>query len=114
MPVDGEAVGSHWGRAPRVAVVAVDGGGIIGWEEFDVGWDVSHDQPNHGAHHANIARFVQEHQVTAVVAAGMGPPMVNMLNKLGIDVWLGAVGPARELAAAVIEEATKQGEGESQ
>jgi predicted Fe-Mo cluster-binding NifX family protein len=109
VPVDGGLVGSHWGRAARVAIVGVDEGEIVGWDEYDVGWDVSHDLPDHGSHHGNIARFLIERQVTTVVAGGMGPPMANMLEKMGIDVWLRASGDARECVAAVIA-ATERGD----
>jgi predicted Fe-Mo cluster-binding NifX family protein len=110
LPVDDGLVGSHWGRAARVAIVRVDEQEIVGWDEYDVGWDVSHDLPNHGSHHGNIARFLIEHQVTTVVAGGMGPPMVNMLEKMGIDVWLRANGDARECVAEVIAATDQEAE----
>jgi predicted Fe-Mo cluster-binding NifX family protein len=111
VPVDGGSVGPHWGRAPQVAIAKVEDGQIASWDEYDVGWDVSHDLPNHGSHHANIARFLLGQQVTVVVAGGMGPPMVNMLEKMGIDVWLQASGDARECVAAVVAATKQEAEG---
>ena len=100
---DGQ-VGPHWGRARRVAVAQVSGGEIASWEEYDVGWDESHDGPEgHGAHHARIVRFVREHGVQAVVVGGMGPGMVHIMAKLGIHVWHSAAGPARDAVLRVPE-----------
>jgi predicted Fe-Mo cluster-binding NifX family protein len=86
----------RWGRADRVAVVAITDVGIVGWQDFEVGWGGLHDSAGEGDHHARIARFLREHDVQAVVAGHMGPPMQNMLAKMRIVVHLGADGPARE------------------
>jgi predicted Fe-Mo cluster-binding NifX family protein len=88
-------VDPRWGRAQRVAVADVNGDTIAGWEEFDVGWDGSHDAGGEGQHHARVARFLQEHRVERVVADHMGPGMAQMLEKMGIAVRLGAGGDAR-------------------
>jgi predicted Fe-Mo cluster-binding NifX family protein len=104
IPVDEAGqVGPHWGRAARVAVAAVADGAVSDWQEFDVGWDASHDDPaGHGAHHARIVRFLREHGVDTVVAGGMGPGMVNTLGKMGIDIYHGAAGDARAVVEQVI------------
>ncbi len=91
---DGQVDGS-WGRAARVAVVHVDSGVITGWEQHDVRWDELHDTGPEGGHHARIARFLMEHGVTLVLAGHMGPPMVQMLGKMGIEMRLGLSGDAR-------------------
>jgi len=89
----------RWGRAQRVAIANVDGENIRSWEEFEVGWGTAHDSGPEGQHHARVARFLQEHQVQAVVADHMGPPMQQMLEKMGIAVRLGAGGKARDAVA---------------
>ncbi len=99
--VDG-AVDHSWGRARRVAVAEVTGGGVASWEEFDVGWDVLHDSDGEGRHHARLARFLLDHQVEAVAAGHMGAPMEHMLGKMGLKVVLGASGDAREAALAAM------------
>jgi len=91
---DGQVDGS-WGRAARVAVVRVDDGLITGWEQHDVRWDELHDVGPAGGHHARIARFLLEQEVTLVLAGHMGPPMVQMLGKMGIEMRLGLTGDAR-------------------
>ncbi len=91
---DGRVDGS-WGRAPRVAVARVDGGLITDWEEHDVHWDDLHDVGTEGGHHARIARFLLEQGITMVIANHMGPPMVQMLGRMGIEMRLGATGDAR-------------------
>ena len=94
------AVGHGWGRAARVAVAGLEGGAIVAWDEHDVGWDVLHDEGTEGGHHARIARFLTDHRVEAVVAGHMGPPMVQMLGKMGIAIVLDAEGAARAAVLA--------------
>jgi predicted Fe-Mo cluster-binding NifX family protein len=91
----GGEVGGGWGRAARVAVARVDGGLITSWTEHDVRWDELHDAAGEGSHHGRIASFLLEHGATMVIAGHMGPPMVQMLGRMGIEVRLGAVGDAR-------------------
>ncbi len=91
---DGQ-VDPRWGRAARVAVARLDEGRIVAWDEHDVRWDELHDAGTEGGHHARIARFVMDQGITTVVANHMGPPMVQMLGRMGIDVRLGAAGSAR-------------------
>ncbi|MDR1450004.1 MAG: dinitrogenase iron-molybdenum cofactor [Propionibacteriaceae bacterium] len=93
-------VGGGWGRACAVAVASVVGGRIASWEEYEVGWDQSHDEDSHGGHHARIARFLRDHNINVVVTGHMGPPMRQMLADLDVTVVLGAAGPARAAAEA--------------
>ncbi len=91
---DGQ-VDTSWGRAARVAVVRVENGQIASWHEHDVRWDDLHDVGTEGGHHARIARFLIDHGIMMVVANHMGPPMVQMLDGMGIRLRLGAAGDAR-------------------
>ena len=90
----------RWGRADRVAVAEVDDGAIRDWQEYETSWDALHDAGSEGAHHARIATFLKEHRVERVVAGHMGPPMQNMVRKMGIEVRLGVAGPARSAVAS--------------
>ncbi len=98
----------RWGRARRMAVAKVEAGVISDWQEWDVGWDRAHDAGTEGAHHARVARFVREHRVETVVATRMGPDMAHMLDRLGVEVRLGAEGKAR--AAVLAAEAERGAE----
>ena len=103
VPVTREGVlDPRWGRADRVAVATVGEGGVVDWQEFDVGWGSLHDTGTEGAHHARIATFLREHEVEAVVADHMGPPMAHMLQKMGITVRLGTEGDARAAAVSAL------------
>ena len=95
-------VDPRWGRAGRIAVAEVVGGKVQSWDEFEVGWDRLRDDRGEGSHHARVARFVQEHRASIVVAAHMGDPMLQTLRGLDVDVRLGVSGDARQavLAAA--------------
>jgi predicted Fe-Mo cluster-binding NifX family protein len=104
VPVTAEGlIDPRWGRADRLAIAEVTGDGIGAWQEYEVGWHVLHDAGPEGAHHARVARFLQEHHVEAVVANHMGTPMAHMLEQMGIKVWLGAIGNAREAAMGAID-----------
>lgn len=103
IPVTEEGlVDQRWGHAERVVVAVVIQSGIESWNEFEVGWGSLHDSGTEGGHHARIARFLQEHKVEAIVANHMGPPMEHMLGKMGIEVRLGAAGPAKEAALGTL------------
>jgi len=93
----------RWGRADRVAVTEVGAQGMASWQEYDVGWNALHDAGTEGSHHARVALFVKEHHVDAVLANHMGPPMVHMLERMGVKVLLGAMGNAREAVFAAID-----------
>ena len=95
-----------WGRAPRVALADVQGGEIVRWEAFDVAWDALHDTGSEGGHHARVAQFLQDHGVQVVVARHMGPPMANMLQKMGVTVRYAAGGDARSVVLAAARAAT--------
>ncbi len=97
-------VDPRWGRAARVAIAEVVGGEVRRWEEHEVAWDRLHDEGTEGGHHARVARFVQEHRASVVVANHMGDPMVHMLDQMNVGVRLGVSGDARRavLAAAAL------------
>lgn len=86
----------RWGKAAQVAIARVDGGVVASWQVITVGWDALHDTGTEGGHHARVARFLAEHNVGAVVANHMGPPMQHMLEQMGLAVHLGAAGDARQ------------------
>lgn len=103
LPVTAEGlIDPRWGKAQRVVVASVGGDGVGAWQEYEVGWDVLHDAGTEGSHHARIARFVLDHGVEAVVAGHMGPPMVNMLQRMGVKVTLEAAGSARAAATLAV------------
>jgi predicted Fe-Mo cluster-binding NifX family protein len=98
-------VDGGFGRAPRVAVIRVEGGEVVGVAVHDVRWDELHDTGPEGSHHARIARFLTDNGVEGVAAGHVGPPMQHTMAKMGIRVWLGAAGDARDVALAAAREA---------
>ena len=96
-------VDPRWGRAARIAVAEVTGGQLRRWDEHEVAWDRLHDDGPEGAHHARVARFVQEHRASVVVAGHMGDPMRQMLERMGIGVRLGVSGDARRAVIAAAQ-----------
>lgn len=109
IPVDAHGqVDPRWGRAAQVATAHLAGGAVQDWTVHPVGWDVQHDLAGEGQHHARVARFLMEQQVTDVVAGHMGEGMRVMLSRMGIRLHLGAAGEAR----ALLEALAKHGDGE--
>jgi len=102
--VSGSLVGSGLGRAKTIAIATVEDSQILSWEEFDVGWDVSHDQmtvgrngqPSHGSHHGAIVSFMKQHHVEAVITGHAGPPMAHTLDLMGIRLIQNVVGDAKQ------------------
>jgi len=106
----GNLVGTGLGRAATIAVADVEDSQIRSWEEYEVRWDLSHDQPSqlltigsrpdasHGSHHARIVSFMKEHHVQAVVTGHVGPPMAHTMDLMGIRVVTGAIGDAKAAA----------------
>jgi predicted Fe-Mo cluster-binding NifX family protein len=94
-------VDPRWGRASRVAVADVSDGTIRDWAEFDVNWDTLHDEGSEGAHHARIARFLREHEVSVIAVDHVGPGMQRMLATMGIAIVPAGSPDAREAVAAV-------------
>ena len=92
----GGAVGHGLGRASHVALATVEDGEIRSWDEVEVRWDSLHDEGTEGAHHARIARFLRDNAVDVVVAPHVGAGMQRMLGTMGIGMFLGAQGDARE------------------
>lgn len=104
----GDAVGAGLGRAHWMGIATVANDVITSWDEYEVAWDIWHDQGPEGSHHARIVRFLREHGVQAVVTGHAGPPMVNTMLKLGVLPLLGASGSARDAARAGAHEWLKQ------
>lgn len=88
------------GRAHRVARATVQDGAVIDWRETEVKWDETHDRDGEGDHHASIARFLQSEQASELVAAGAGPGMQRMLERMGLRLIL-ASGTARGTVEAL-------------
>ncbi|NMW89574.1 NifB/NifX family molybdenum-iron cluster-binding protein [Mobiluncus curtisii] len=96
--VMGDEVGGGLGRARTMVVATVDAADeITAWQEFEVGWDILHEQGPHGSLHAQIVSFMRDHDIVAVVSGHMGPPMVKTMMKLGV-LPLSATGDARHAA----------------
>jgi predicted Fe-Mo cluster-binding NifX family protein len=96
VPVTAEGeVDRRWGKAERVALARVEDHALADWQVLEVGWDRSHDAGPEGQHHGRIVRFLRDHDVSVVVAGGMGPPMQHTLSRLGVRTVLGAQGDAR-------------------
>lgn len=102
----GGQVGGGLGRAAEVAVVSVTDGVIESWQEYEVGWDLLHDEGSEGAHHARIVRFLREHEIDVVLARGIGPGMQRTLGSMGVRAVVGVQGDARQAVLAAVADRT--------
>jgi predicted Fe-Mo cluster-binding NifX family protein len=105
---DGQ-VDERFGRAPRVAIFAIEDGAVADSQVHEVGWDVLHDTGGEGAHHARVARFLIDEGVGAIAAGHMGPGMQHMLGRMEIRVLLDASGDAAAAALAAASDAQAAG-----
>ena len=92
--VDAQGQLTGVGRARTIARATVDGGEVVDWQETEVRWDESHEAEVEGNHHASIAKFFLSQHATDLVAAGAGPDMRRMLDRMGVRLIL-ASGKAR-------------------
>ncbi len=98
--IDGSGILTGIGRAPRIAIAKVHSNKIESVEEIDVKWDEAHEREQEGLHHSNVAKFFRAQGVTDIVAAGAGPDMQRMIEKLGIKLHM-ALGSYRSAIEAV-------------
>ncbi len=80
IPLEGEMLSTHFGHCEAFAFITVEDGKITGSEIVEA------PVHEHGGH----PRFLAAHQITDVVAGGMGGHALNMLQSFGIRVLLGA------------------------
>ena len=103
---DGQ-IDPRFGKAVRMAVGTVaDDGQLTDWQINEVGWDVLHDQGEHGQHHARIVRFLKENQIDRVVFAHIGQPMMHTIDKMGLQLVEAPIMDAKDaiLQAAALQE----------
>lgn len=96
------AVFSRLGKAPIIATCDMRDGEISGWTEHAVGWDQTYGVDVMGAHHARVMRFVQDHEVTTVVAADVCDNMRRSLAAKGVTVHSDQSGDARAAVRALL------------
>jgi predicted Fe-Mo cluster-binding NifX family protein len=87
------------GQANSVAICQVDGDSVSDWTEIVVDWDTTYGVDVLGVHHPRVIRFLQEHQVNAVVADNVCDIMKSTLPTLGVTVHAGVTGDARSVVA---------------
>ena len=88
-------VDGRLGQASAVVLCQVDDGDITRWQEVTVDWAQDYGVDVPGVHHPRVIRFLQSHQVTAVVADQVCEVMQETLPKLGIAVRSGFSGDPR-------------------
>ncbi len=89
---DGQLTGV--GRSRRIGAGTVRGSSIVVWSEADVAWNSEGPAENEGMRHANVVKVLTHVGGKELIAAGAGPDMRRMLEKLGIHLVV-AAGPGR-------------------
>jgi predicted Fe-Mo cluster-binding NifX family protein len=86
VPYNGGRVNEHFGQSRKFAIYSVEGGTIIDSKIID-SQDFCHN-------HDGLAGILKAEGVEAVIAGGIGQPMVVALQTLGFKIVTGASGDA--------------------
>jgi predicted Fe-Mo cluster-binding NifX family protein len=79
IPLDGDSLSEHFGRAGEFVFYEMEGDKIVSSSR--------QIPPPH--EEGSIPRWLVENKVTDVLAGGMGPKAVNILNSHDINVYVG-------------------------
>lgn len=82
VPRSDARVTRHFGKAPEFALFTVEDGKVVSTEVVQ----------NPGRDKVAVPVFVAEHQVTHVVASGIGDKAIGILHERHVAVFGGAVG----------------------
>lgn len=85
---DNDHVSEHFGHCPAFTLYSVKNGVIFRREVI----------PNPGHQPGILPPYLASHQVTHVIAGGMGPRAVDLFKQHGIDVILGVSGHVDRIA----------------
>ena len=80
---DGQ-VFQHFGKTSFFKIYDIEGNEVISSRVIDT----------NGASHHELAGFLQQNYVDAVICGGLGQGMINALSMCGIAVYAGAMGDA--------------------
>jgi predicted Fe-Mo cluster-binding NifX family protein len=89
---DGSYVSQHFGHCEGYAIYYVKDGIIFRQEDLE--------SPGHQP--GVLPGFLAEHQVTHILAGGMGPRAVDLFHEQGIEVIVGVSGPVDRIAQDLI------------
>jgi predicted Fe-Mo cluster-binding NifX family protein len=89
---DGSYVSQHFGHCEGYAIYYVKDGIIFRQEDLE--------SPGHQP--GVLPGFLAEHQVTHILAGGMGPRAVDLFHEQGIEVIIGVSGPVDRIAQDLI------------
>jgi predicted Fe-Mo cluster-binding NifX family protein len=84
---DGNEVSGHFGHCSEYAVFTIEDSRILGKEILK----------NPGHEPGRLPAFLARHQVTHVLAGGMGPRAADLFCAENIEVFLGIAGPIDEV-----------------
>ncbi len=102
--LDDDFVSAHFGRCQAFLIVDIDKeGNILRQEKLENPGYVNH-QPG------LVPRFLQSIGVDYIIAGGMGPKAIMMLQSVGIQPILGVTGRVEDVLKAFIEGSLKGGE----
>jgi predicted Fe-Mo cluster-binding NifX family protein len=99
------AVFERLAKAPVAVTCVLRDGQIVDWTEHAVGWDQTYGVDVMGNHHARVMRFMQEHDVTDVVAADVCDNMRRSLEAKGVVLHADFAGDARTAVISALQPA---------
>ncbi|QER41639.1 dinitrogenase iron-molybdenum cofactor [Thermodesulfobacterium sp. TA1] len=96
-------VAQHFGRCPGFTIVDVEDGQVVSQSFVE--------NPGYKAHQPGLVpNFLKSQGVNYVIAGGMGPNAIMMLESFGIRVVLGIIGRVEEVIEAFLKGNLRGGE----
>ena len=86
-------------------LVAERDGEVVDWTEHAVGWDQTYGVDVMGNHHARVMRFMQDKDVSDVVAADVCDNMRRSLEAKGVTLHVDFAGDARAAVRSALQPA---------
>uniref|UniRef100_A0A7V6CEB1 Dinitrogenase iron-molybdenum cofactor n=1 Tax=Thermodesulfobacterium geofontis TaxID=1295609 RepID=A0A7V6CEB1_9BACT len=100
---EGDFVAQHFGKCPGFTIVDIEDGKIVSKNFVE--------NPNYKAHQPGaVPMFLKTQNVDCIIAGGMGPKAIMMLESFGIKVLVGVTGKVEEVIDAFIKSTLHTGE----
>jgi predicted Fe-Mo cluster-binding NifX family protein len=93
---EGDSVAQHFGKCPIFTIIDIENGKITSKKFVE--------NPSYGSHQPGaVPMFLKNQNVDCVIAGGMGPKAIMMLESFGIKVLVGVTGKIEEVIEAFIK-----------
>jgi predicted Fe-Mo cluster-binding NifX family protein len=93
---EGDFVAQHFGKCPGFTIVDIENGKITSKNFVE--------NPSYKSHQPGaVPMFLKNQNIDCIIAGGMGPKAIMMLESFGIKVFVGVTGKFEEVIEAFIK-----------